>query len=168
MQKENWFGHTNTDKRIDPETGAIQDRGWFGWKDTGERIDPETGNHQKQGLFGYYSGGRSPANSDGSDTTEVKSESNHSQSTRGSSTSGGSYSSRSTRHGRFPVVLVFWLFLFAALHIALQERGSSNRPSDSIIRQLFWTRASNSARVRRVFYYRAPRKIRSALALRRQ
>ena len=47
------LGLKDTDTRIDPESGEIQERGLFGWKDTDERIDPETGKHQERGLFGW-------------------------------------------------------------------------------------------------------------------
>jgi len=51
--EETFFGHRDTDTRIDPDTGVIQKEGIFGWSDSEERIDPETGKHQVQGFFGW-------------------------------------------------------------------------------------------------------------------
>ena len=53
IQEEGMFGYKDTDQRIDPETGKIQKEGLFGWNDTETRINQETGNIQKEGLFGY-------------------------------------------------------------------------------------------------------------------
>lgn len=40
-------------RRLDPESGIVQEKGILGWKDTDERFDPETGKHQVRGLFGW-------------------------------------------------------------------------------------------------------------------
>jgi hypothetical protein len=155
VQKETWFGHTDTDKRIDPDTGSIQDRGWFGWNDSGERIDPETGNHQKQGWFGWHNNGSSPATSKNAEDTENQSYINQSYSVRGASAYGGSHPSRSKESRRVAMILVFGISIFTALHIALQGKESSSRPSEYIVKQLFRTRASSNPRVRRVVYYKS-------------
>lgn len=53
IQEKGMFGYNDTDQRIDPETGKVQTKGMFGWNDTETRIDQETGNIQKEGMFGY-------------------------------------------------------------------------------------------------------------------
>lgn len=53
IQEDGFFGYTDTDQRIDPETGKVQTKGVFGWNDTDTKIDQETGNIQKDGFFGY-------------------------------------------------------------------------------------------------------------------
>jgi hypothetical protein len=40
-------------RRLDPESGVVQEKGILGWKDTDERFDPETGKHQVRGIFGW-------------------------------------------------------------------------------------------------------------------
>jgi hypothetical protein len=54
VEKDGFFGYSDTDRKIDPETGKIQKDGFFGMKDTETRIDQETGNFQKEGFFGYH------------------------------------------------------------------------------------------------------------------
>jgi hypothetical protein len=53
VQEKGIFGWNDTDQRIDPETGKVQKNGVFGWNDTDTRIDQESGNIQKDGFFGY-------------------------------------------------------------------------------------------------------------------
>jgi hypothetical protein len=53
IQEEGFLGWKDTDKRIDPETGNVQEEGFVGWKDTGTRVDQETGTIQKKGLIGW-------------------------------------------------------------------------------------------------------------------
>lgn len=55
IQEKGVFGYTDTNKRINPETGNLQTKGIFGWVDTETKIDQETGNIQKKGIFGYDS-----------------------------------------------------------------------------------------------------------------
>lgn len=50
--KQRVLGHAGYGKRVNQQTGAIQEKGMFGWRDTGKRIDPESGNYQKEGLMG--------------------------------------------------------------------------------------------------------------------
>lgn len=47
------IGHAGYGKRVNPETGAIQEEGLFGYLDTDTRIDPKTGKYQKEGLFSW-------------------------------------------------------------------------------------------------------------------
>jgi len=53
VQEEGFLGWKDTDQRIDPETGKIQKEGMFGWNDSGTKVNQETGNIQKEGLLGY-------------------------------------------------------------------------------------------------------------------
>jgi len=53
IEEKGFFGYTETDQRIDPETGKLQTQGFFGMNDTETRIDQETGNIQKNSFFGY-------------------------------------------------------------------------------------------------------------------
>lgn len=53
IQEKGLFGYNDTEQRIDPDTGRVQTKGMFGWNDTETRIDQETGNIQKEGMFGY-------------------------------------------------------------------------------------------------------------------
>ena len=53
VEKDGFFGFSETDRRIDPETGKVQKDGFFGWNDTETRIDQENGNIQKDGFFSY-------------------------------------------------------------------------------------------------------------------
>jgi len=53
VQENGMFGWNDTNQRIDPETGNIQTNGFLGWNDSGTRINQESGNIQKDGLFGY-------------------------------------------------------------------------------------------------------------------
>lgn len=52
-EKSEIMGHIGYGKRINSETGIIEEKGQFGWSDTDRRIDPETGNFQKRGLIGW-------------------------------------------------------------------------------------------------------------------
>lgn len=53
IQEKGLFGYNNTNKRINPETGKIQNKGLFGWEDSKTKIDQESGIIQKKGLFGF-------------------------------------------------------------------------------------------------------------------
>jgi len=53
VEKDGFFGFSETDQRIDPETGKLQTQGFFGMNDTETRIDQKTGNIQKNSFFGY-------------------------------------------------------------------------------------------------------------------
>jgi hypothetical protein len=53
VEKEGWFGWTETDTRIDQASGDIEDRGWFGWHRTDTRIDPDSGVVQEETWFGH-------------------------------------------------------------------------------------------------------------------
>jgi hypothetical protein len=53
IQEEGLIGWKDTDQRIDPDTGNLQEEGFIGWKDTGTRINQETGNIQREGFLGY-------------------------------------------------------------------------------------------------------------------
>ena len=50
---KNIFGTIGNNKRINQNTGIIQERGMVGWNDTEQRIDPETGQLQEKGMFGW-------------------------------------------------------------------------------------------------------------------
>jgi hypothetical protein len=47
------FGPVGDNKRINQETGMIQEKGMFGWSDTNQKIDRETGHIQEKGMFGW-------------------------------------------------------------------------------------------------------------------
>ena len=53
VQENGMFGWNDTNQRINPETGNIQTNGFLGWNDSDIRIDQESGNIQKDGFFGY-------------------------------------------------------------------------------------------------------------------
>lgn len=53
IQEKSMFGWSDTNQKIDPETGQIQEKGMFGWDDTETKVDQETGVIQKKGFLGY-------------------------------------------------------------------------------------------------------------------
>lgn len=53
IQEQSFLGWNDTNERIDPETGNIQERGFLGWNDSETRINQETGNIQERGFLGW-------------------------------------------------------------------------------------------------------------------
>jgi hypothetical protein len=53
VQREGFWGWSDTDTRVDPDTGKIQTEGFFGWSDTETRINNDSGVVQEESFFGY-------------------------------------------------------------------------------------------------------------------
>jgi hypothetical protein len=54
IEEKGFWGYNETDQQIDPETGKLQIQGFFGMNDTETRVDQETGNIQNKGFLGYH------------------------------------------------------------------------------------------------------------------
>lgn len=53
IQEKGIFGYEDTNQRIDPETGKMQTKDIIGWKDTGKKVDQESGRIKKETFLGY-------------------------------------------------------------------------------------------------------------------
>lgn len=53
VQKEGFWGWSDTSIRIEKGTGKVQKEGFWGWSDTGTRVEKESGKVQKEGFWGH-------------------------------------------------------------------------------------------------------------------